>query len=363
MLNDTSRRRLPRAFGPMPLILVVALLVVVTALLVGSKRKGMKVEANGLVSRPSARSSSRPALDRLDLRAALDAGVKRAEALHGEAAVAVWVDGDRSPLTSGPVLRMHRMWSTSKAVVAIAVLQAVDDLPDSTMRSAMEDAIARSDNCGVRRAIVGLQYRLDSAPEGAEAAFERVLLAAEVRLDGPIQTAAAETACVPYLLSRRSGLPRGADDLGVVPQFGTAEWSEYDAVSFAHRLSDGGYGRAGEYLLRLMALPKGVPLDEGPPPPSAPPPDWGAGVVFPARWRPAWKAGWGGSHERPARFLASQIVVLRVGSVPVALAAIFVPDSEPTSDNPGITNAPRALELMFEAVKRGLSAEAATGLR
>jgi hypothetical protein len=297
---------------------------------------------------------------RAALAAALEDGVSRAEALGGEAAAAVWVDGDAQPLLSGPTTVPHRMWSMSKAVVTIAALQATEDQPDSVLWSAIVNAIRRSDNCAIRRVIVGLQDRLNKGVPGTVVAFERVLATAGARIERTPQSAAAEQACVRYLDNNQGDLP--ASDLGVVPQFGTAEWTEQDAIAFAHSLSEGTYGAPGAYLLRLMGLPKEPPLEE-PPPPSAPPLDWGAGAAFPAAWKPAWKAGWGGSQDSPPHFLTGQIVVLHLGDVPVAVTAIFVPSTEPPTDNPGLTRAPRALETIFKAVRTGLEQEQVGGIR
>lgn len=307
-----------------------------------------------------ASSGQIPSERREVLEVELNHGVEEADGLGGEAAAAVWIDGDAGPVLSGPTTVPHRMWSMSKAVVTIAALRATHDEPDSVLWSAMTDAIRRSDNCAVRRVIVGLQDRLGEGIAGTVAAFERVLAAAGARIERAPQSAPAEPACFHYLDSHQAGLP--GSDLGVVPQFGTAEWSEYDAISFAHSLSESDYGVSGAYLLRLMGLPKEPPLEE-PPPPSAPPLDWGAGVAFPVSWKPAWKAGWGGSQDDPPHFLAGQIVVLHLGGVPVAVTAIFVPRAEPASDNPGITQAPRALELMFTAARAGLEREQVGGVR
>jgi hypothetical protein len=294
------------------------------------------------------------------LLSALQDGVEQADALGGEAAAAVWVGGDQAPVLSGPTSTPHRMWSTSKAVVTIAALKAVNDQPDPVLRSAMTDAIRRSDNCAIRRVIVGLQDRLSQGIDGAIAAFEQVLATAGAQIERGPQQAAPEQACVRYLDGHQGGLP--GSDLGVAAEFGTTEWTENDAISFAHALSEGVYGAAGAYLLRLMGLPKQSPLEE-PPPPSAPPLDWGAGAVFPANWRPAWKAGWGGSQDDPPHYLAGQIVVLHLGNVPVAATAIFVPRREPPNDNPGITLAPEALEVMFRAARIGLEKERVGGVR
>jgi len=288
------------------------------------------------------------------LQAALERGVHEADGLGGEAAAAVWVSGDAKPLSSGPVGARHRMWSMSKAVVSIAALEAVNDRPDAVLSSALADAIRRSDNCAIRRVIVGLQEDSGRDLAGAVAAFEDVLESAGAGIEAAPQAAVAEEACVRYLERHKGGLSGG--DLGLAAQFGTAEWSVLDAIAFTHALGDGVYGAPGEYLLGLMAKPKESPLEE-PAPPSAPPLDWGAGAAFPSAWHPAWKAGWGGSQERPARFLTGQIVVLHVDRTPVAVAAVFLPSVQPTLDNPGITVAPQALERIFSAVRLGLQAE------
>jgi hypothetical protein len=316
--------------------------------------------SKGPVSRltPASAGSTHPsgaeAQPRRTLEVALSSGVSQADALGGEAAAAVWIAGDRQPVLSGPTSVPHRMWSMSKAVVTVAALQAVRNRPDPVLRSAIADAITRSDNCAIRRVIVGLQDRLNQGTEGTIAAFERALATADARIERSPQLGSAEQACLRYLNAHQGGLP--GSDLGVVPQFGTAEWTEYDAISFAHALSAGVYGAPGAYLLQAMSVPKQPPLEE-PPPPSAPPLDWGAGAAFPVSWQPAWKAGWGGSQDRPPHYLAGQLVVLRLGDVPVAVTAIFVPRAEPVTDNPGITQAPRALETMFAAARLGLERE------
>jgi hypothetical protein len=322
---------------------------------------GARSAPTGSLARPQEGSASGIATDgagadpsRAKLQAALEHGVRGADELGGEAAAAVWISGDARPLLSGPVRARHRMWSMSKAVVSIAALQAVHDRPDPVLSSALRDAIRRSDNCAIRRVIVGLQEGLNRGIAGTVDAFERVLASAGARIEIAPQSAAAEEACVRYLDRHSGGLPGG--DLGVAPQFGTAQWGMLDAIAFTHALSDGAYGAAGAYLLGFMAKPKEPPLEE-PAPPSAPPLDWGAGATFPRAWYPAWKAGWGGSRERPARFLAGQIVVLRLARTPVAVAAVFLPSLQPSMDDPGLTTAPRALERIFTAVRSGLQAE------
>ncbi len=288
------------------------------------------------------------------LQTALDNGVERAEQLGGQAAAAVWVGDSAGPLTSGNTTSLHRMWSISKAVVTIAALEATHDRPGPELAIAMADAIRRSDNCAIRRVIVGLQQLLGRGVEGTMAAFDQVLERAGVGLERAPSAAPAEQACVRYLENHQGELSDNV--LGAVPQFGTAEWTLRDAIAFAHALATEEYGAPGAYLLKLMALPKEPPLEE-PPQPSAPPLNWGAGAVLPSAWRPAWKGGWGGSQDSPPHYLAGQIVTLTVKGVPVAATALFAPDRQPPNDNPGITEAPHALETMFAAVREGLEAE------
>src|SRR5665213_1483042 len=228
--------------------------------------------------RPSTSTNPTGTHSRLALQQALDYGIERAQQLGGETAGAVWIAGDAQPVLGGTAAVAHRMWSMSKAVVTIAALEAVHDEPDAVLAQAMQDAITRSDNCAIRRVILGLQDRLGQGVSGAVAAFKGVLARAGARLVRAPQHAAAESACFHYLESHDGGLPGG--DLGVAPQFGTAEWTEADAIRFTHALSAGTYGAPGAYLLRLMDLPKQGPLEE-PPPPSAPQLDWGAGEAFP----------------------------------------------------------------------------------
>ncbi len=352
------------------IVLGASLLAVLIVGVIVARRGGSARASRSTASTPAARSAPRGSREssaralvtagagarpsRAKLQAALEQGVRGADELGGQAAGAVWVSGDAKPLLSGPVDARRRMWSMSKVVVGVAALQVVHDRPDPVLSSALADAIRRSDNCAIRRVIVGLQENLNRGVAGTVAAFEGVLANAGARIEVAPQSAAAEEACVRYLERHSAGLPGG--DLGVAPQFGTAQWSVLDAIAFTHTLSGGVYGAAGAYLLGLMERPKESPLEE-PPPPSAPPLDWGAGAVFPGSWHPAWKAGWGGSRERPARFLAGQIVVLRVSRTPVAVAAVFLPSVQPAVDNPGITTAPRALERIFTAVRSGLWAE------
>lgn len=288
------------------------------------------------------------------LKLAVRRGVREAEALGGHASMAVWVDGAEQPAFGGDVSKPGRMWSMSKAVATIAALEATDDEPDRQLASAMVDAITRSSNCGVRRVILGLQQRV--GPTRTFAAFDSVLARANVSIERAPQTATAEAQCIPYLESHRAGL--SGSPLAAAPQLGTVEWTTADAIAFASALAHGVYGRPGAYLLRLMRRPKQPPqppLEEAAPP-DPPPLDWGAGAVFPASWQPGWKGGWGGSQDIPARYLAGQIVALDIHGVPVAATAMFYPSTQPPNDNPGVTTAPRALEIMFRAAREGLEA-------
>ncbi len=291
---------------------------------------------------------SRPGPRSVALEPYLNAGVRAAERLGGHASVAVWLPGESTPIRSDDRRTPARMWSMSKAVVTIAALRLLGTRPERAVQDAMFDAITRSDNCAIRRVILELKAHLGLA--GAVRAFDAVLIDAGVpRLHAPI-SAPAEPACNRYLAAHRGRFQ--GDILGAAPQFGTDEWTLNDAIAFTHALAVGIYGAAGSWLEELMRRPK-QPALEGPPLPELAQ-TWGAGAVFPARWRPSWKAGWGGSQTRPARFLAGQIVTLSMRRGAVAVAAMFFPTVQPPNDNPGITEAPRALETMFRATRDGL---------
>lgn len=168
-----------------------------TAIHVGHPSARTRPSGAGISRRVSDGSSTAPTRRRL--HAALDKGIEQADSLDGEAAAAVWVSGDSQPVLGGPVTAPHRLWSTSKAVVLIAVLHAVHNSPDAALESVMTDAITRSDNCAARLMIIGLQDSLGGGTNGVDAAFERVPRAANANIERLPQAGAVEPACMGYL--------------------------------------------------------------------------------------------------------------------------------------------------------------------
>jgi hypothetical protein len=117
-------------------------------------------------------------------------------------------------------------------------------------------------------------------------------------------------------------------------------------VRLVHALSVGTYGTAiSDRVLGLMRLPK-LPSREVDPDELTAPLDWGAGESLPPET--AYKAGWGGSQN--GNFLAGQIAVADLPGIgTAALVAVFHPDEQPSSDDPGITSAPAALDDIFSS--------------
>lgn len=292
---------------------------------------------------------------RQPLSRALADGVQAAARDGGSAGAAAWVVGWNAPIVAGND-RLDRMWSISKPVAAVATLQAYHDSPPPGVDEALTAAIQRSDNCAERGVVLTLQ-----AAPGADAAvrFDDVLSRAGVRPVGPLQIlpASEDGAYCPPLLE-------GWGIVGIsdsAPGFGTYSWTLRDAVSFAHALAGGEYGRSGATVLQAMQLQKRYGLEQDSTSDYTAPLDWPpSGGTFPAKWDPAYKGGWGGHAPRagfPAGdFMAAQIVVVHVGGYSVALAARFWPSREPTSDDPGITAAPRALHDLFARVQKTLAA-------
>lgn len=295
-----------------------------------------------------ARERGAPSAWQAGLQTALNRGVQEAEDYGGSAAGAVWVDGWASPIDAGAADRHDRMWSVSKPVTAVAVLEAAQSRgtsPSAGAVQAMTDAITRSDNCAQRRVELELERLTEST---GVSSYLNVLARAGVE---PTQTvevvplAADEQDCIPYLRQTAA-----QDATAPAPQFGTFFWTVDDAVRFAYALGRGTYGSAGAQVLDLMRRPKEhglqptwredytAPLDTPP-----------SGGTFPTIWRPAYKGGWGGSAD--GDFSASQIIVLNVADHMVAIAGRFWPDHQPSSDNPGDTRAPEALGALFTSLE------------
>lgn len=278
-----------------------------------------------------------------ELDDALEEARRRAEAFGGKAQVGIWVDDIDSAFTVGGDAPM-RMWSMSKPVVALALLEASNGKLSPGIQTAMRDAITKSDNCAVRLLTLELQRRV-GGPDGARAAFAAELERAGAKASPVEQERPADPVCHEYL--RAQGGAAYVSTPAVL--FGTAEWTIKDALVFAGALSQGAYESPGDRILDLMRQPKQRD-------PHARPEEFTASLQFGAgialgRWEPAYKAGWGGS-QSDAEFLVGQIVTLRAGSRRVAIAAMYHPPSEPDLDDPGKLHAPQALETMFRTLER-----------
>ncbi len=267
--------------------------------------------------------------------------------------MALWLNGWSSPIVvSAGTPTYGRMWSMSKPVAVIATYRAAQrqgESLDTSLVTAATDAITRSDNCGERRIILGLQ-QLTGGLAPALSAFDEVLEQAGDREDRtPERATLAEPTCLAYFRLRApTDIPNAE-----AWEFGTDEWTVGQAAGFAHALADGVYGSAGRFALTLMAMPKQPPLTsiEGSSGDHIANLQWGAGTAF-APWHPAYKPGWGGSQQ--GDFLTGQIVVLKSADPPVAIAATFYPTEEPPTDDVGATAGPVALEAMFDRIREAL---------
>lgn len=288
------------------------------------------------------------------LAAALRRGVARAAKLGGRAEAAAMLDGSGRPLLAASTPRGAaqpvRMWSMSKVVTAIALLQALrwgdragEPLP-AEVEAALHDAIVRSENCRQRRIVLELQRRLGGTA-AVRRAFAGVLATAGAQARVGAEIAAPEAHCLPFLGSQTEI----DDPFEPTLLLGISTWQVGDAARLAHALADGAYGGAiSEWVLGLMREPK-QPSREALDGQLTAPADWGAGVAF-AGLGPAYKAGWGGSLN--GNFLAGQLAAVPVGGGDhLAIAVIFHPDVQPPRDDPGITAAPAALQAAMATVR------------
>jgi hypothetical protein len=297
--------------------------------------------------------SSKQQLLRYSLRSALGDAVAAADALGGHASVALWLNGWSSPIVVRAGTPTYgRMWSMSKPVAVIATYQAAQRQGEglgTSLVTAATDAITRSDNCAERRIILGLQ-QLTGGLAPALSAFDGVLAQAGDRVARtPERAALSEPTCLAYFRKRApTNIPNAE-----AWEFGTDEWTVAQAAAFAHALATGVYGSTGRFAVTLMAMPKRAALTniEGPSGDHIANLQWGAGTAF-APWHPAYKPGWGGSQQ--ANFLTGQIVVLKKADPPVAIAAMFYPTTEPSTDDVGATAGPEALEAMFDRIREAL---------
>lgn len=282
-------------------------------------------------------------------RKAARKAAQRANAFGGSTAVAVWADPWSEPVLAGPASKPDRMWSSSKPVVAVSLLQAeaangAEPAPGTL--GAMRRAIVRSENCRQRQVVAALQ-EASGGPGEAIDQFRQTLSAANaIDVEVSSETVPPAGDCTAYLRSQQDAL---ADPLQDAIQLGTASWTPRDAVSFAHHIGTGGYGVAGDQVLDLMRIPKQVSTEIDSPSEYTAALDWGAGKAF-AGLEPAYKSGWGGVTTQ--NFLASQVVYVEGDDgVGYATVVVFHPDKTPDGDDPGRTPAPSALKAAFKTLR------------
>jgi len=284
------------------------------------------------------------------LGSAVDASARRE---GGTVQAAVMLDRWPQPIAAasepGAVQRPMRMWSIAKVVTSVAVLRELGwgnrrGKPLSPqLAAAMRGALVRSENCRQRRLVLGLQ-ELTGGPAGAQAALADVLAEAGADADLDVAVEAPEPICEGYLSTQEGSIP---DPYAPTLLLGTATWRITDLAAFLQALGSGAYGEAIEQrLLSLMREPKAasteVPREE-----FSADLAWGAGNAL-AGVDPAYKAGWGGTLQ--GAFMAAQgaVIELEDGRT-IAFSVAFHPDQQPPKDDPGLTEAPAAIEQVFGA--------------
>ncbi|MEV4422460.1 hypothetical protein AB0L40_21160, partial [Patulibacter sp. NPDC049589] len=203
------------------------------------------------------------------LARALNKGVSSATKRYdGTVEAAILADGWSTPVVRATSAgrtgvahessRRTRMWSMSKAVTAVALLERVPyGALAEPVKQAMTRALTASENCPQRRIVLELQRRYDG-PGGAQEAVRKVLADAGADPTG-VDVAATppdDPDCQRALTDGSLGWnenPRAA-----ALQLGTAEWTIGDAARFAHHLAAGGYTPrgAGKRVLQLLRLAK-----------------------------------------------------------------------------------------------------------
>lgn len=303
---------------------------------------------------PSVVSPAETNASRAALLEAVQRGVELAEAGGDRASAAVWPAGWKQPIVvAGHAPPLGRMWSLSKPATAVAALQAATEsgsAPSAGLKQGIKDAIRRSDNCGQRRIVLGLQQLSGNSQAKAITKFSGVLKEAGVSIKpGSIQRAqdADDVAdCRTYLTSVAP--LQGAANTPAA-QFGTAEWSPKQAAEFAHALATDTYGSSGEYVLDAMSKPKLPPRADTSNNPIEPIQlNWGAGNVF-SGWEPAYKSGWGG--KATGNFSVAQLVVLRSIDPSPAIFAVVYPKAPAADENPERGTAPSGIEAILGSIK------------
>jgi hypothetical protein len=248
-----------------------------------------------------------------------------------------------------------RMWSMSKIVTAVTLLRAKgwDEERGKPLSPEVEEAlraaITRSENCPQRRIVIELQHSLGDSVQRARQAVADVLRMAGGKAHPGVEVELPEAACTEYL----EGQEDVPEPLAPALLLGTSEWRVGDAARFMLALGENTYGAAiSRYLLGLMREPKQLSREALPGEFTAPL-DWGAGQAL-SRFNPAYKAGWGGTQQ--GAFMAGQMALLEIPTGRAAVAVMFHPAVQPSIDDPGLTKAPAALEVVMRSLARELDA-------
>jgi hypothetical protein len=336
-------------------LLVLAVIAAVAGYVYGSGR-GSSSEAHPAQVRAKepTRQPSPEAAQRAQLAPRLQRGVTAAAALGGTVEAAIMLDGWRAPLIASSEARgkerFMRMWSMSKVATMIAVLRGLGwghrpgrPISDE-LEEALHGAITRSENCRQRRVVLELQ-RLSGDASAAREALQTVFAEAGAEARIGTQIARPEENCLEYLNTQTEL----AEPLAPALLLGTSTWRVGDAARLVHALATDTYGAAISHeVLRLMRLPK-LPSREVRAGELTAPLDWGAGESLPMGT--PYKPGWGGSLN--GNFLAGQIALADLPGVGrAAVVGVFHPDRQPSRDDPGITEAPQALDAIFSSLHR-----------
>ncbi len=338
-------------------LLVLTVIAAVGGYLYGSSGGGSPATSPRVRAKTGRSESTREGAERVWLAAELKRGVEAAAALGGTAEAAIMLDDWRTPVIASSEARgedrFMRMWSMSKVATMVAVLRGLGwgNHPGRPLSpeldEALHGAITRSENCRQRRVVLELQ-RLSGGTIAAREALLAVFRAARGEVKVGTQIAPPEPNCVTFL-ETQTELP---EPLAPALLLGTSTWRVGDAVRLVHALAIGTYGDAVSHqVLRLMSLPK-LRSREVQPGELTAPLEWGAGKSLPSGT--AYKAGWGGSQH--GNFLAGQIALVAIpGGDHVGIAVMFHPLEQPSRDDPGISIAPAAIELVMRSLRPAIA--------
>lgn len=283
----------------------------------------------------------KPSIPRADVMKALISGAREASSkgvtIHAAVASGQWqsaaqVDG-QEPL---------RMWSTAKVLTAVAAMRAAAEStkpPQKDLKSSIDGALQRSENCRQRNVVLWLQQMSGGPAEAADAMRAEIDTAGASGAKLPETPAPVPDDCVAFL--KTSGV---SDPLGPALQMGTATWSPVAGSQFALALAAGELGTPGDKIYKVMQHPKMLSRETVDQSGYTADVNWGAGIAM-TNLRPAYKAGWGGTEQHD--FIAGQIVALRTASGSYGISVFGTPDAQPTADDPGLTAIPDAVEAVL----------------